>query len=87
VLNVSVVYRLQIVDNDSQDLRTSSKSGQKSYHTMSKCFSQLQLVKVHTVLDRSTAKKVACSDPVWRIIICSPALVSLRDNLCMERLR
>jgi hypothetical protein len=29
VLNVSVVYRLQIVDNDSQDLRTSSRTGQK----------------------------------------------------------
>ena len=29
MLNVNVVYRLQIVDKDSQDLRKSSRSGQK----------------------------------------------------------
>lgn len=29
MLNVNVVYRLQIVEKDSQDLRTASRSGQK----------------------------------------------------------
>ena len=29
MLSVSVVYRLKIVDKDSQDLRTSTRSGQK----------------------------------------------------------
>lgn len=84
-LSVNVVYKLKIVDKDSQDLRTASRRRQKVVTKCQTAFPQLQMVKIHAVLDCSKTN-VACSDPVWGITTRPPALISLCDILCTERL-
>ena len=86
MLNVNVVYRMQIVDKDSQDLRTSSRSGKKFSYNVKVLFTAVIGQDSHGPR-LFEDKKVAGSDPVWRIFTCSPALTSFCDTWCTERLR
>ena len=86
MFNVNVVYRLQIADKDSEDLRTSSRSGQKviiQYQSAFHSCSWSRFTRSWTI----RRQKVACSDSVWRIITCPPVLISFCGNWCTERLR